>query len=781
MASSKEVLSRRSLIVFTFSILCIGGPLFAWPPKVKWPSVNDAKRELSNIDPFKRGSVTNDFLNRADPSRALHRETRITGKHLGTGFGEGIKPSLDMVVENMSSKMSENIDHLGKTLQDTTSEASRIFNRDLEAAGGRLIDKLDVQATKIIEHAVTQLDELSKSTIQEAEASANRVLDDKLEKVDRLAQTVLDREAKILDESLSRIESLADTSLDRIEKLQVDSFDRIDAALQDQVPFATSEIANQVVLAGLALVLISVLGVSCYSRAKMRNILDSDVSFRERIKAAFDVGLRALVSPGIPALVVGIVVYGAYCGFCAQKNRSRLASLAAVAVSLENSGNFSNAAAFRQRIARLSPSENSYYFVERNQFLSKYYEGHRRLSGSEILAELSALYSTKSRQDLAVKDAEIVCLRAYLASGYASYNVSTDLKNSKDSFIRFLIPERVDLDSTFLMDSDDFAIGDSEPIAAAANLLEMLENKLVSWNSKGKKLPYSGKLVFVGRIRNQLNKRGTEVKPRLVQAEETCTKMVECYPEYPAGLIAAANISETLRTGLRLARNEDREILEFYATALGDESDQAKRLDTARALMVADLEASDFAFSVASHEDLRLATLVRNSQAALPKEELSAVETLASVDADEAKKSKANELLVQWIMERDTDASTIYGFEPLRKAYVNQMFRAALTRALLWKELVKEIKTARADLDGALVTEDFVWNNFQRCITICKLAVRVDRLDIAEYWLKSAEEWKSQKPSYDWKAKEPEYAPALEAVRNATNGPILARMFPEIS
>ena len=398
-------------------------------------AIGGLNEQLPKWDPTNPESDFNDWLKRRDPGIRVNKEAERTGRKFGEGFIEGAKPGIDLMIDGAGKKALEVSERVNADILET---GTKLLD-GAEKAAGRLLVEGEGAANRVIDKTFAE----AKETIKEGGQVASSVIKD-----------AMNRQAKIVDDSLTRIENLSDNALSRIEYLQSDSMGRIEAAISDQVPFTASDLFAQ------AEAFVLLLTVACFLLGAIVFYLKEDGTFKRTMKEpfnwssvwgrsveAFSIGSRVLLRFGPPLVFSALLVHILYTWHYTTSRTSRLQTLIAAAEDAENAGDFRTAATFRMRLCRLSPKQKYMYEFKRDTFLSKYYQGHNKLSDDQIYSSVIRLLEADPNGDYLPSDLESLCLICYEASkspinlrqGLIEAAISVKQENSgKTSFLAFL-------------------------------------------------------------------------------------------------------------------------------------------------------------------------------------------------------------------------------------------------------------------------------------------------------------------------------------------------------
>jgi hypothetical protein len=657
--------------------------------------IGGLSEQLPKWDPTNPNSDFNDWFSRRDPGVRFNKEAERTGRKFGEGLIEGAKPGIDLLIDGAGKKVFE---------------VSERVNADVLATGTKLLDSAEKAAGRLL---------------VEGEGAAKRVIDKTFERVDvtiehggQVASSVIneamDRQAEILDGSLSRIENLSEDALARIEYLQSDSMGRIEAAISDQVPFTASDIFAQ------AETFILLLTVSCFLLGSVVFYLKEDGTFKRVFKEPFtwvnvckrslealSISSRVLLRFGPPLVFSALIVHSLYMWHFTTTRTGRLETLIAAAEDAEYAGDFRTAAAFRMRLCRLLPKQQYMYEFKRDTFLSKYYQGHKRLSDSDIDSSVFGLLEADPNGDYLPSDLEALSVICYEASK-APVSLRQGLIDIVTS-VEAEIPTR----------------------ASFPDYLAKLTSRLVELREKGKRLPYGGKFVFIALIKQNLGPSvAKSVEARLIGAEEVASRLVECYPKYPAGLKIASIVGS-----YRL--NSIEWLPSWLGAFPGQSESEAKNAYKA---IQQELDSLNHFSRVASALDPLLSDLATLEMEIAPP---SIVELFEKIKAEDElgqtttidNLQQNDSVLMSYISKLNENASRIYANGPLARLFGEQCAAESINLGICTKQMISQVNEARSllgdDSKGRI-------EQYKACLKASALALDADQLCVAEIWLNKA-------------------------------------------
>jgi tetratricopeptide (TPR) repeat protein len=636
-------------------------------------------------------------------------------KAVGWVVGQGVKSAVDPALDGAFARMRDTTDYAAKEFNSVAQQNIAQLNKD---ETDRITQLDDVAATRI-----NQIDTLMGKRLDQV----NDILNDKIQQVNTLADHVLDRQAAILDNNLSResaildknvaaLDQLSDKTLDRLNDIQNDAFDRVDSALQDQVPFAASQTAWEIVVAGVVLAFLIVLvgafgmqllkGVPQQVRNTRGSARDLDSIFKCTIQslwANLGQAVKSMVVVAPAMLVIACVVLLAYWLYFNTANNRRIAKLENAAISFERIGEYRTAMSFRRRAFSLGPNANRQYWISRNEILAGFAQGYERVSPIELWREINQLRTTQAT--LASADGDLESLRIYLTGRY---------------FGAFTV---VGAGVPATQPSQQLIVGPNGAPLAWSQLISNFKASFLGGSPQD--LPALGYLVLMTDLRMQLDDSGTPVPTRIQTAAAITDQLVNLYPKYAVGFLLRAELKST-------TIDAD----EYRATAQSSPSFDGVKL---RNDVEQDLE------KVTSLDPLlmRYAYLCCTE---MPRDAVDSITKLISVEstkrsADDT--TAAQKSVKQYAEGLRASAQEVFQWQELADIEVEQATARAIRRDVGERKLLDLATEARAMLTG----NDPATVQFDKCLEVGQAAIQIDRPDIAQIWIDSATQVESLRPN----------------------------------
>jgi hypothetical protein len=320
-------------------------------------------------------------------------------------------------------------------------------------------------------------------------------VDKDLDRVDRMANDVLDHEASILDSSVLNVSNF-DKEIDKIQAIESDGFDRVQAALEDQVPFAAGEVVQQLVVATVAITFIVVLVGFAGVRLLRTYQPAAGVSSGKALWRALRPIPMQTLTVALPMLLLALVILGAYRGYRYSTQIARVNRLQNAAAILEKVSDFRAAATFRKRAFGIGgkPDSTLDYAYRRDLWLADFLQAHQG-SPTQLNIRLSAIeraYGKDSSNNMEDEDGELKAAGIYLRGRYGAVVPQEEIDSYKERFL------------------------------------------------KGSTVPALGKLVYVTSIRHHLATQGLSPTQRMSSVEPDLHDLTTKYPSYAAGHVIRA-------------------------------------------------------------------------------------------------------------------------------------------------------------------------------------------------------------------------------------------------
>ena len=375
------------------------------------------------------------------------------------------------------------VDHAASAFKDVADQA---IDR-IDQVVGENIKKVDAVA----ERRIQQLDAVVKARLDQVDA----MLDKDLKRVDDIITRALDREGALLDTTITRVDDIIDKDIDRLQDIQRDTFERLQAALEDQLPVATSQLAQQLVWSATIIIFLLVLvgygGVQFF-----RGFFQAKGSLLQRALASGERGWAAILTAAGPMVTLTIILLGSYEAYLRVAESKRLARLEDAAGVLEKAADFKAAAVLRRRTFSLSGDDDQRFLLARDVWLGDVTQAHRPLDAVELLIRYGAISGSDK-----IKDGELEAAHLYL------------LERVRDR---------------------------SQP--PPADLVAAADNYRKAFLSAPEGGPVLGKLVLMVRISLFLDDRSRPVNTRLADGAAVASELEKKYKTYAQGLLVLAQI-----------------------------------------------------------------------------------------------------------------------------------------------------------------------------------------------------------------------------------------------
>jgi hypothetical protein len=598
-------------------------------------------------------------------------------KAAGWLVGQGVDAAVDPALDNAFGRLKDTTDHAINRL-DSVSQA-RVSQ--LDDVAKKRSEQLDEVAKKRIE----QVDEVLKNRLDQTD----RILDKQLNHLEAIGTQLLDREAKILDENVTRVEDILDRSLDRLQEMETDAFDRIDAALQDQVPYAASQVARTVEWTAAVIVFLVVLvgfgGVSLLRR------IQADASTKPiwaKLKENLVYVPRSLLLVGVPMLFLFAVIQVGYYAYCNRADAARIARLEDAADILERAGDFKAAISFRKRAFALDGEPKRNYMVIRDQWLAGFWQRHIGQDTVELIQRLIYLRTEPTLLSFSESDLEIQAAALYLRVNYGAKAVGDDETKRNETTL--------------------------------ASDIQAYKKQFVSQKTK----PVLGKLVFMAEARRTLNDGSLPIAKRLESVSQIVDSLLskEHYPRYASGLVLRSQVSVHL---LELGRDQ------LKPSVDGPEI-EARRKEIEKAVLNA--YAADP--NLARYVRFRASSLPTNENSTLRKN----LQLWHSTEVDKRKDLKdAQERLLSETISKQLDEfasdlqktiDPLLGVDVLSRAKVERQILHAMRASLGEEQLAKDVQTARDIMKGPTKPDE----RYKACVAVAETASGLGKLQLAEAW-----------------------------------------------
>jgi len=625
---------------------------------------------------------------------------------VGWVVGQGVNSAVDPALDNAFGRLRETTDHAIDRFDNTAK--ARIDQ--LDAVAKARIEQLDAVAKARIE----QVDEVMKRRLDQADA----ILDDKLNKIESIAAGVLDREARILDQNVSRVDEILNKSLDRLQELETDAFDRVDAALQDQVPFAASQVARSIEWTAVAIIFIVVLvGFGGVQLIRTMAAQPVGTPLWNKFKTGLQFVPQSLLTVGLPMIFLLAVVQTGYVAYYKKTDMDRVTRLEDASKLLELAGDFKSATNFRKRAFALDGKTDRHYMVLRDDWLADFWQKHFGEEPVELSRRLSYLINEAAFKDQADADPELQAANLYMQVAY--------VKNQ----------------------------GTAENRSGVVEQIKLYKQKFITTGDP-KKLPSLGKLVFMAELRMTLDDPSKDVKARLEAATKITTDFLtlKSYERYAPGLVLRAHLA-----------TYNLELANVSPLPPPSEADLLKSMKDIQ-------RDADAAFAA----DPDLVRYVRFRSASLPKDLLVILQQIHKTPAAQRKDLKqangrpsadvANEQLDAFSRELADLVNPLLGVDTLVRAKVERQIYRAI-RSDLGEVLFKEqVEVARKSKRG----NETPLERYAKYTAAADLAVQIGKYHLAEAWLNEAQNVIRESPDPFQKNEGDEIKKKLGEVRQAS-------------
>ena len=630
-------------------------------------------------------------------------------KAVGWVIGQGANAAVDPMIDNAFGRIRETTDHAISRFDETAK--TRIDQIDAKAK-----DRLD-QLDKIAKERIQQLDAVMKSRLDQVDT----ILDEKLVKIEEIATTVLNREAQILDQNVTRVDEILTKSLDRLQEIETNAFDRVDSALQDQVPFAASQVARSIEWTIVVIVFVVVL-VGYGGVQMMRALANATTTpLKVRFQQSFSFAGKSLITVGLPMVFLLTIVQIGYVAYYTTADQKRIARLDDAGHLLELAGDFKAATNLRNRAFALDGIPSRRYMVVRDQWLADFWQRHLGENPVELSRRLNHLIDTPSTHDQIEADGEIQAANLYLQVTY-----SNDLTAPANA------PAAIQATRARLVDQ----------------IAKYKRKFLYKTNSKDgpdavvsyqDQVPVLGKLVAMAEIRLILDDQTRDVQARLTTAGQIVNELLsaKAYSRYAPGLL--------LRAQFTSAQFELRRDSFKYKPDKVSEKDRISE-ETIRAAIQQD---ADAAFAA----DPELARYVRFRTASLPPDLVTVLKTIGTTPPDKRaalRNPAGTPLEATAASQLDLFAHQLYdlvdpllGIPSLTQAKVERQICRAIRLDLGEADLNQKITESRTKYDNGIAPEALL----KLYLEIIESATNLGKPQLAEAWLAESQQLIMDHPS----------------------------------
>jgi hypothetical protein len=408
------------------------------------------------------------------------------GQLIGAPFGGLLKGATDPMLDGVADRV-----------QTVTNQA---FDR--------------LNATLATENAALQ--NIATNVLNQLNAQVNADLD----RLDHIANNALQRAATLIDSTVLSQENFRQ-DLDQIRTIEGDAYQKVQAGLQDDIPFAASAVANEAVIAAVAIAFVTVLVGYAGFRLLRGYSPVAGTSIFTVLKSALRPLPAELMGVAVPMLVFAAVILGTYETYRTVSQHARANRLDEAAKVLEQVGDYRAAAVFRKRSFGISDHlrfERSDYWYRRDLLLGDFTQSHQ-IDTADLLNRI-AVFRNYSRFE--EKDADLLAASMYLVDTYQQKVPDNQLAEYKATFLT---------------------------------------------GSLTKHPPLLGKLVLVTEIRHVADQHGSSISDRINHLGPLLIHLVEMYPQYASGHILTAQFA-SLEADYK--RDGNLEALTFPSTGAPD-------------------------------------------------------------------------------------------------------------------------------------------------------------------------------------------------------------------
>jgi hypothetical protein len=324
--------------------------------------------------------------------------------------------------------------HIGKALTGAGKVVAAPFGGFLQGATDPVIDGAADKFTEVASQAADRLDQslnkenisvenIAATSIASLNTTINTTITTQLDRVDKIANSALDREANILDSTVSNVDAMVTKDIEKVQNIETDAFNRVDGVIDDEVPFAVGEIAHEVVYMSVAIiflvVLVGFIGAHLLDRYKKKPHSELLITWLNRELRPVP-GQVLLVS--VPMVLVSALILTAYEGYHLAATHSLISRLEAAGAVLEQAGDYKAGADFRRRAFALVGSTQRDYFYRRDVWMADFTQAHK-LNPIDIVSRLGSIEATygpggTSHSDFETDDGELLGASIYIQARY---------------------------------------------------------------------------------------------------------------------------------------------------------------------------------------------------------------------------------------------------------------------------------------------------------------------------------------------------------------------------
>jgi hypothetical protein len=324
--------------------------------------------------------------------------------------------------------------HIGNALTGAGKVVGAPFGGFLQGATDPVIDGAADKFKEVASQAADRLDQslnkenisvenIAATSIATLNTTLNATISAQLDRVDKIANSALDREANILDSTVSNVDALVTKDIEKVQNIETDAFDRVDGVIDDEVPFAVGEIAHEVVYMSVTIIFLVVLvgfvGAHLLDRYKKKPSAESLLTWLNRELRPVP-GQVLLVS--VPMVLVSALILTAYEGYHLAATHSLISRLEAASAVLEQAGDYKAAGEFRRRAFALVGSAQRDYFYRRDIWMADFTQAHK-LNPIDIVSRLGSIESTygpggTAHSDFETEDGELLGASIYIQARY---------------------------------------------------------------------------------------------------------------------------------------------------------------------------------------------------------------------------------------------------------------------------------------------------------------------------------------------------------------------------
>jgi hypothetical protein len=401
------------------------------------------------------------------------------GGILGAPFGGAVQGATGPAVDYAAARFTAVADHAADRMD-------------------QILQKENTALDQIAQQNIARIDQVMQTRLNQIDT----IIGDRLQQVQLIADNVLDREASILDSTVNRVESISDQSLDRLQDIEIDAINRVDSALQDQVPFAASKVAQEFVIAALVVIFLVVLvgfeGVSLLKKLQHATQKHPESTPRA-LKTGFSTFWQSLpqemVVVVLPMLFISLAVLGCYETYLWSSATLRVSRLEKGGSLLESAGEYKLAADLRRRVIALTNGEaarNTAFDYKADLWLADFTQAHF-VDANNLMKRLASL----EEDQLSTSNGDIKAASIYLRARLNNQVEDREISEYLDAFLN---------------------------------------------HKQSGRVPFLGKLVLVTKIKRELDAQG-KAEDRLALAASDVERLKDLYPRYANAYVLSAKLA----------------------------------------------------------------------------------------------------------------------------------------------------------------------------------------------------------------------------------------------